>query len=248
MTKRFSALIIAAVMGLLVVAIGFGFLIGWSKPVPWILIVVLISLPFLFNKQAEQDILVWKEEYSVGIKMLDDDHKKLIDLLNQFKTAYDYQTSESFERHTLDSLVDYTKLHFAREEKLMEQHNYPDIIEHKKQHAQMIAQVDSFVTKYNELGYEAQEYHRAQPQAVLIIPDLLHLSFHYQQPHLPVIRAVLKQSFILRLHITSQPFYLKPELTHLLLLAHYLNDQLLELSAIHNYPNGRLMFESLPTC
>lgn len=157
MTKQFSALALAAMIGLIIVAIGLGFLSGFDNPVSWILIFILILLPFVYNKKTQKEQLVWKDEYSVGVKTLDDDHKKLIELVNQFKTAYDYQTSEEFEKESLNALVNYTKFHFNREEDLMEKNEYPDIVAHKKQHQQMIAEVERFVAKYNEQGHEALE-------------------------------------------------------------------------------------------
>lgn len=101
------------------------------------------------------DKIVWKDDYSVGIDSLDQDHKKLIALLNQFITAYDYAMSESYEREALDDLIAYTKYHFEREEKLMEENEYPDIVAHKAQHKKMFAQVETFVELYNEKGHDA---------------------------------------------------------------------------------------------
>jgi len=155
MNKRIRALLLAATIGLIIVAIFLGFLTSLTNPVSWILIGVLAIIPFVYNKRADKNLLVWQEQYSVGVKVLDDDHKKLIDLLNQFKTAYDYHTSEAFEKEALEALVDYTKFHFAREEKLLEQNNYPDFAAHKLQHQKMIAEVEHFVQKYHEQGHDA---------------------------------------------------------------------------------------------
>lgn len=155
MGKRFSALILAATIGLIIVAIFLGFLSSFSNPVSWILIGVLAMFPVLYKLKGRKSQLVWKDEYSVGVKVLDDDHKKLIELLNQFKTAYDYHTSEEYEKQALDALVNYTKFHFNREEDLMEKNEYPGLEAHKKQHQQMIAEVERFVAKYHEQGHEA---------------------------------------------------------------------------------------------
>ncbi len=68
----------------------------------------------LYKKKNHSNQLQWQNEYTVGIKHIDDDHKKLISLLNQFSIAYDYAMSESFEKEALDELVSYTKYHFER--------------------------------------------------------------------------------------------------------------------------------------
>ncbi len=87
---------------MILISIGLGFLIGLDNPIPWILIAVLVLIPVLYKKYNKIEAIVWKEEYSVGITSLDDDHKRLIFLLNQFKTVYDYDTSADFERQALE--------------------------------------------------------------------------------------------------------------------------------------------------
>lgn len=157
MKKHSKALLYAAIIGLIIVAIFLGFLSGMNNPISWILILALLLIPFIYNKTKTETQLKWKEEYSVGIEVLDLDHKKLINLLNQFNTAYDYAMSEEFERQALDDLIDYTKYHFEREEEIMSDNDYPDFDEHKKQHQEMINKISHMQDKYNEKGHEIFE-------------------------------------------------------------------------------------------
>ncbi|WP_241238891.1 bacteriohemerythrin [Colwellia sp. Arc7-635] len=155
MNSRSKSLIYAAIVGLIIVAIFLGFLSSLTNPISWILIVVLVLIPLFYKKVTDTNEIVWKDDYSVGIDSLDNDHKKLINLLNQFSTAYDYAMSEEYERQALKDLIDYTKYHFDREEQLLEQHHYPDVVAHKAQHKKMIEQVDGFMDLYNEKGHDA---------------------------------------------------------------------------------------------
>ncbi|QBG35663.1 bacteriohemerythrin [Litorilituus sediminis] len=155
MNNRTKSFIYAAVIGLIIVAIFLGFLSSLANPISWILIAVLIMIPMLYKRKGQDNQVQWREEYSVGITHIDNDHKKLISLLNQFSMAYDYAMSETFEKEALEELVSYTKYHFEREEKLMSENDYPDFEAHKAQHEQMIAQVEEFVQLYNEKGHDA---------------------------------------------------------------------------------------------
>jgi hemerythrin len=155
MNNRSKSLMYAAIVGLIIVAIFLGFLSSITNPISWILIAVLILIPVFYKKTKKTNEMVWKDEYSVGIDSLDNDHKKLISLLNQFTTAYDYAMSEEYEREALNDLINYTKYHFEREEQLLDQHDYPDVIAHKAQHKVMIEQVNSFMDLYNEKGHDA---------------------------------------------------------------------------------------------
>ena len=157
MTKRSKALIYAAIIGLIIVAIFLGFLSGLDNPVSWVLIIALFLVSYAYNKTRKSNELVWKDEYSVGVKSLDLDHQKLLTLLNQFNTAYEYAMSEEFERQALKELTDYTQYHFDREEKLMEENEYPDLEAHKAQHQIMINEINRLEKKYGEQGHDAFE-------------------------------------------------------------------------------------------
>lgn len=142
------------VMAILVVSlISFtivGFLSGISNPLPWISLTILIIVILAHNIIIKKQYLSWKNSYSVGIESIDNDHKKLIHLINNLQTAVNYKTDRQFEKQTLDEVIDYTKYHFSREEKLMEEHGYPDFVPHKQQHEKMIAKVNEFVEAYEK--------------------------------------------------------------------------------------------------
>jgi hemerythrin len=155
MNKRTKSFIYAMAIGLIIVIIFLGFLSSFSNPVSWVLIGGLLLIPLFYKKSAQSRQIQWKDEYSVGIAFIDEDHKKLIDLLNQFTVAYDHAMSEKFEKEALDALVDYTKYHFEREEKMMLDNDYPDFIAHQAKHQEMIGQVSKFVDLYHEKGHDA---------------------------------------------------------------------------------------------
>ncbi len=135
---------------LAVIAIGIGFLFGIDNPVPWIMIAVLVALPFIHKRMMARSYVAWSEDYRIGIKNIDEDHQKLLGLINNLQTAAHYPTGEAFERQALDQVVDYTKYHFKREEDLMRENGYPDYEPHKREHEQMIAKVDEYLAAYEK--------------------------------------------------------------------------------------------------
>mgnify|MGYP000222515604 CR=1 FL=1 len=155
MSSQSKTFIYAAVVALAIVAIFLGFLSSLTNPISWLLIMALILIPIFYKKNEPSNIIKWKNEYSVGITHIDQDHKKLINLLNQFTVAYEHAMSETFEKQTLDELVNYTVYHFEREEKMMREHSYPDFVAHQAKHQEMIAQVQEFIDLYDEKGHDA---------------------------------------------------------------------------------------------
>jgi len=104
-------------------------------------------LRWQLNNQSSVD---WKDEYSVGIESIDQQHKKLINLINMLQTTVDYSTGEEFERECLAAVVDYTKTHFVYEEGLMSKYGYPDFEAHKAQHQKMIDKVNDLLADYED--------------------------------------------------------------------------------------------------
>ncbi len=134
-------LIVAAILGLLA---------GPDSPITWLLIAILVVIPFIHRKMASDQFVEWKDDYSVGIDSIDQQHKKLLNLINQLQTAVDYSTGEQFEREALDELVDYTKTHFTYEEGLMRDNDYPDFEPHKAQHEKMFEKVREVLAEYEQ--------------------------------------------------------------------------------------------------
>ncbi len=155
MNTRTKNFIYAMAIGLAIVIIFLGFLSSFSNPISWLLIVALLLIPVFYKKSDQTNQIEWKDEYSVGITHIDQDHKKLIKLLNQFTVAYDHAMSEEFEKEALEALIDYTKYHFEREEKMMRENDYPDFVAHQAKHQEMIGQVNQFVDLYNKKGHDA---------------------------------------------------------------------------------------------
>lgn len=79
--------------------------------------------------------LEWQDSWSVGNSDLDDDHKRLINIIQMIG---EYKPQSADIGQLFFELEDYTKYHFAREEKLMEGANLSDLTEHKKSHRDFI--------------------------------------------------------------------------------------------------------------
>jgi hemerythrin len=94
----------------------------------------------------------WNQTYSVSVKKFDDQHKKLIELLNQLHDAMKAGDGNTMLGITLQSLISYTGTHFSEEEKLMQANGYPDFAAHKAQHDALVKQVLELQKKYQSGG------------------------------------------------------------------------------------------------
>lgn len=86
-------------------------------------------------------LLTWHDSYSVKVKQFDNEHNKLIDLINQLHDAMKVGKGKEAVEVVLTALLGYTKTHFAAEEAMMRLYDYPDYERHKKEHNQLVMQV-----------------------------------------------------------------------------------------------------------
>lgn len=120
--------------------------------------VVVDAFLAVLKARAAVTIIRWTDAMSVGVEELDNDHRVLIDLTNQLASAdarHDHITLEA----VLDELVDYTILHFEREERIMERAGFPGLDGHRRVHADLAEQVFAIRRRLvsssrNELGDE----------------------------------------------------------------------------------------------
>ena len=99
-------------------------------------------------------IVQWNNSYSVGIKVIDEQHMKLIKLTNKlFSSCISGQektTADYVFMNVLHEVIDYAGYHFSTEEKIMERINYPDYKKHKKEHVDFVKEVLVKVEDFNE--------------------------------------------------------------------------------------------------
>lgn len=93
-------------------------------------------------------MIAWDDKYSVEIQEIDEQHKRLIEIINELYAALSSNSSHDQVAHVLDELVDYTKVHFAVEETLMRIFSYEEYDEHKAIHDNIVSKVLNFQTKF----------------------------------------------------------------------------------------------------
>ncbi len=76
----------------------------------------------------------WTEAYRVNIAVLDEQHQKLFDAVNELDQALRRGEGTPAVDPILAKLVEYANVHFAAEEALMKQHDFPGLPTHRTQH------------------------------------------------------------------------------------------------------------------
>ena len=86
--------------------------------------------------EERQEHIKWSDKYSMGIKLIDDQHKGLLDFVNEL---FSHVTgNEEEERVYFDGVIqqalEYVSNHFVTEEECMRAENFPDYTKHQMAH------------------------------------------------------------------------------------------------------------------
>jgi len=87
--------------------------------------------------------IVWRSKMSVGEPVIDNDHKRLISLINDYEKAIEAK-SVNLLKNSFDKLLEYTEIHFNREENLMRAIHYSGYKDHKIMHQLLIDNLNRF--------------------------------------------------------------------------------------------------------
>ena len=102
----------------------------------------------------------WNSNYNIGVPSADDDHRCLIDLINEMHEAIirgrgrETVAAAVDEAATmaavLDELLAYSSYHTSLEEMLMQKFDYPDYDEHRKAHRMFAGKVRTYRRRFDE--------------------------------------------------------------------------------------------------
>jgi hemerythrin len=93
-------------------------------------------------------LLSWSDKYSVGIPEFDNQHKRLIDLINSLHEAMSTGRGNAVLDKVLADLITYTQTHFAAEERFMQSHQFGEFAAHKVEHEKLTKRVLDFQQQF----------------------------------------------------------------------------------------------------
>ena len=105
-------------------------------------------------------LLTLNETCSIGVRAMDDQHGILMDTITELRQALVRGAGREQLREVIDRLIEFTRMHFWSEERLMEQSGFSGLAEHRAEHHRMLAHM-------------LHSAHRVQYGERVFIPPLL---------------------------------------------------------------------------
>lgn len=91
----------------------------------------------------------WADDLVIDHGPIDDDHRHLVELVNQLHTATSEGKGIEVVDGILKNLIEYTKGHLRREEALMTALRFPQLAQHKVYHDRFTEHIDALKQKYD---------------------------------------------------------------------------------------------------
>ena len=142
------------------------------------------------NRGREMVDLAWHHSYEIGISLIDEDHKSLLNIMQGIRDAVQ-RADMPASTELLRRLAIEARNHFDREELFLQQVGYPELESHKTYHEDLLAQVSVI-----ERICEGTDHHRdlnscVDRMAAFLVDDILKgdiqfKSFLEYEGHIPV--------------------------------------------------------------
>jgi hemerythrin len=98
----------------------------------------------------------WQDEYTVGVKELDDQHRSLLNTINMLLEEQRDKYEAAKFSPALSSLIHYAYTHFATEERYLLQVHFPDLKQHVLEHIDFIMKTLGLALRIESSGDESR--------------------------------------------------------------------------------------------
>ena len=119
----------------------------------------------------------WNDSMSVGVALIDNDHKALIHLINRLHESVSAEDAYDVLDDLLSRLIDYIDIHFTREERIMDACDYTQAAGHKEEHDAFTLHIRGLRKEFNaesapELAGDLADYLKDWLNHHILIQDM----------------------------------------------------------------------------
>lgn len=138
-----------------------------------------------------QPAVEWTAELKLEIDDIDDQHLRLVDMVNAMHRAIREHQGSTVGRQILNELLDYTHVHFESEEALMRDLAYPGYEHHLLEHRQLVEELRVLIRRVDDrggsIGFELMHFLRMWLARHIASSDRQYAEYFREQgmrPHL----------------------------------------------------------------
>ena len=92
----------------------------------------------------EKKFITWNEFYELGIDIVDVQHEKLVNIINNLYDAFMQGKAQDIINETLKEMEEYAHYHFETEEDIINKYDYPDLEQHILLHSDFFEKTNTY--------------------------------------------------------------------------------------------------------
>ncbi|MDH5747974.1 MAG: hemerythrin domain-containing protein [Rhodospirillales bacterium] len=116
--------------------------------------------------------LKWLPSFEIGHKALDDDHKELIEILDQVDTVLASGDNER-AKDLVELLIDSVRKHFVHEEAVLAEIGYPRLRGHENHHIRILERADKIRENFNSASEQADLERVYEDLVSFLVADII---------------------------------------------------------------------------
>lgn len=116
--------------------------------------------------------LVWHEFLEIGVDFIDEDHRALLNIMQQVENAVKEKNFEQSE-NLLDVLINDAAMHFGKEEHYLKETKYPELEAHIAYHKQLLIKAEATRKICEDLDSDHRLKECFESLATFLIDDIL---------------------------------------------------------------------------
>jgi len=102
---------------------------------------------------VESSLYTWDEHLKIGIQELDEQHRQLVEKMNDMSRCIGEGKGASQLKEILDFISNYSKEHFRTEEGYMERYDYPNLHEQQEHHRGFKKDIKEVMNRVEDEGF-----------------------------------------------------------------------------------------------
>lgn len=96
------------------------------------------------------NFIEWNSNYSVGVDIIDSQHKMLVDIVNEISEALRQNKTKDEVSYICEKLLNFVTIHFKTEEDIMIEKDYEDYTIHRYEHEKLIDEMKRLIEDYKQ--------------------------------------------------------------------------------------------------
>ena len=116
--------------------------------------------------------LKWLNSFAIGVKQIDNDHKEILGIMIEIKSAIDNKNHDLCKL-ALSKLQKKVAAHFIMEEELLRTYDYPELEGHIEFHSKLLTQFEAITETCNKAIDQSNQVACIDDLAQFLIDDII---------------------------------------------------------------------------